>query len=268
MARMLQYWATLLLLHALAFTWFRRAPSARSGLLGFVGILYLGCGYVFALTISSIFELQQWPADLQMVLWTAVLPLVAWLSALLGCSLLLRSLLLSTWTDSGAIVCRIQEDQQMDPETISHANLSCPALTPLLSLSLLLAAGLTGLVLWQAVGLMGAWYHRQTAERSADWLGVLLYAVAYLAVSLVILSAALLAGRRAIQRNDPELLWLAGVLAVVGGLQHLPLLGLPALWGGLLALCAANRSSPRQPRVLCIALRHTWTRGGECARGK
>jgi hypothetical protein len=264
-ARMLQYWATLLLVHALAFAWFRRAPSARSGLLGFAGIVYLGCGYVFSLTLSSIFELWRWPEDVQMVLWTAVLPIVAWLSALLGCCLLLRSLMQREWMDGRESVRGLQSlGLSTAMPTTAYApsdSLHCPALTRLLGLSLLMAAGLTGLVLWRAAGLMDAWYHRQTAERSGDYLGVILYAVAYLTASLVVLCAALITGRRALRRNDPELLWLSGALAVVGGLQHLPLLGLSAVWGGLLALRAANRNCPRPHGTFWDAMRQSWGRG-------
>ena len=79
-ARMLQYWATLLLVHASAFAWFRRAASPKSALLGFAGILYLGCGYVFSLALAAIFELAPWPEEWKMVLWSAILPLVAWSS--------------------------------------------------------------------------------------------------------------------------------------------------------------------------------------------
>ncbi len=82
-ARMLQYWATLLFVHALAFAWFRRAASPRSALLGFVGILYLGCSYVFSLALAAVFEIGQWPEEWKMVSWTAILPLVAWSSSLL-----------------------------------------------------------------------------------------------------------------------------------------------------------------------------------------
>jgi hypothetical protein len=102
---------------------------------------------------------------------------------------------------------------------------------------------------------MAAWYQHQTGERSGDLLGAILYAVAYLVVSVVVLAAALFTGRQALRRNDPELLWLSGVLAVVGGLQHLILLGLPALCGGLLALRAANRSVPRRNGSLWGAMR-------------
>jgi hypothetical protein len=117
---------------------------------------------------------------------------------------------------------------------------------------------LTGVVLWRTAGLMQAWYYRQTAERSADYLGMILYAVVYLLVSVAILGAALVSGRRALKNHDPELLWRAGALAVVGGLQHLLLLGLPALCGGILALRAANRSSLRQPRSLASAICQSW----------
>jgi hypothetical protein len=113
-----------------------------------------------------------------------------------------------------------------------------------------LATLLTSAVLWRAGVLMHAWYHRQTAERSADYLGMILYVVVYLLVSVGTLGAAWVSGRRALKNHDPELLWRAGVLAVVGGLQHLLLLGLPALFGGILALRAANRGSLRPPRSL------------------
>jgi hypothetical protein len=240
-ARMLQYWATLLLVHASAFAWFRRAASPKSALLGFAGILYLGCGYVFSLALAAIFELAPWPEEWKMVLWSAILPLVAWSSSLLGCFLLLRALTRS-------------DDESRTPAgegaKVSPQSLECPAFVPLVSVSLFLATLLAGVVFWRAAGLMHAWYHRQTAERSADYLGVILYTVVYLLVSLGTLAAAWVSGRRALKKHGPELLWRAGVLAVVGGLLHVLLLGLPALCGGLLALRAANRSSPRPPHRL------------------
>ena len=280
-ARGLQYWATLLYVHAIALAWFRREKCTRAALFGFAGIVCLGCGCVFSLTIASVGDLAQWPEELKIVVWNVVLPIVAWLSGLGGCFLLLVSLTArrqraAQAQEAIAAPAEIRSCfRTADPspptplpqgergvaERLLSPDLTCRAFAPLVVVTLVLAAVATGLVAFWAEPPLAAMYSRRAGDRSVDLLGVCAYAFAYLAVSLVVLAAAWVCGRRALRTGDADLLWRAGVLAVAGGLQHPLLLGWPAVVAGILATKAANRGSRGALRSLLASMGHGRSRG-------
>jgi hypothetical protein len=266
-ARVLPYWAGLVYVHAIALAWFRRAGSVASGLWGFAGIVYLGCGYVFSLVLASVGQSQSWPEDMKAFCGIAVAPNLTWLASLVGCLLLLRGLSLTvprnatvgvpcsgiTAEDAvcGAPAFRRQGSGSASP-------LVGRALLSLIGTSLLLVAAFSLVVFWRAGWLVAAWLSKQSAERSLDFLAATCYAGVYLLASLMALTAAVVCGWRARKRDDPELLWQAGILAVAGGWQHAAILGLPALVGGILAIRSANRRVPRPAGTLVGAIRQSW----------
>jgi hypothetical protein len=265
-ARFLAYWAVLLYVHAIAFAWFRRATSASSALCGFAGIVYLGCGYVFSLVLASAGEVHGWPEELRAFLGIVLAPNLTWLSSLAGCWLLLRALTSSVVPPLGVYPA----DDRLKPAlrtcaTSSSGPQKCPALLPLVGTTLLLVAAISVIVLWRTGALVANWVLKQTADRSLDFLGAACYGGVYLLASLLVLAAAVVCGRRGLQRDDPDLLWRAGVLAALGGVQHIVLLGLPALAGGMLAVRAANRRTPRPAGTLVEAIRQSWGLPGAVA---
>jgi hypothetical protein len=142
---------------------------------------------------------------------------------------------------------------------------TCAALLPLVGATLLLVTAVSVVVIWRTGTLVATWLLKQSADRSLDFLGAACYGGVYLLTSLLVLAAAVVCGRRAIQRDDPDLLWRAGILAAVGGVQHIVLLGLPALAGGILAMRAANRRTPRPAGTLVQAIRQSWGLPGAVA---
>ena len=114
-------------------------------------------------------------------------------------------------------------------------------------------------------GTCGHWLLKQSADRSLDFLGAACYGGVYLLTSLLVLAVALVSLRRGMRRDDPDLVWRAGILAAVGGVQHVVLLGLPALAGGILAIRAANRRTPRPAGTLVAAIRQSWGLPGAVA---
>jgi hypothetical protein len=258
-ARFLAYWAVLLYVHAVALAWFRRANSAGSALCGFAGIVYLGCGYVFSLVLASAGDVHGWPEELRAFLGIVLAPNLTWLSSLAGCLLLLRALTASVAPPLDVYPA----DDRSKPAlrtcaTSSPGPQKCPALLPLVSTTLLLVAAISVIVVWRTGVLVANWVLKQTADRSLDFVGAACYGGVYLLASLLVLAAAVVCGRRGLQRDDPDLLWLAGVLAAVGGVQHIVLLGLPALAGGILAIRAANRRTLRPAGPLVEAIRQSW----------
>ncbi len=267
-ARFLAYWAVLLYVHAIAVAWFRRATLASSALCGFAGIVYLGCGYVFSLVLASAGDVHGWPEELR-AFWGIVLaPNLTWLSSLAGCLLLLRAMGASAGLSSSADSAVGQSNRGTPGEQIPtpiSLHETCPALLPAVGTTLLLVAAISVIVVWWTGTLVANWVLKQTADRSLDFLGAACYGGVYLLASLLALTAAVVCGRRAIQRDDPDLLWRAGVLAALGGLQHVVLLGLPALAGGMLAVRAANRRTRRPAGTLVEAIRQSWGLPGAVA---
>jgi hypothetical protein len=279
-ARFLAYWALLLYVHVVAFAWFRRADSASSALCGFAGIVYLGCGYVFSLVLASAGQSHGWPEELKAFLGIVVAPNLTWLSSLAGCLLLLRALSATVETSVGSDVGRIANPsygqgignpsgneadlgnglpiRPTEKPTPSSLRATCSSLLPLVGTTLLLVTAISAVVIWRTAAIVSTWLLMHSADRSLDFLGAACYGGVYLLASLVVLAAAVVCVRRAIQRDDPDLLWRAGMLAAVGGLQHIVLLGLPALAGGVLAIRAANRRTPRPAGTLVEAIRRTW----------
>jgi hypothetical protein len=265
-ARFLPYWALLLYVHAIALAWFRRATSASSALCGFAGIVYLGCGYVFSLVLASAGENHGWPEELKAFCGIAVAPNLTWLSSLAGCLLLLRAMTSFVVPPSGGCPA----DDRLKPELRTRAASSrsqqmCPSLLPLVTTTLLLVAAITVIVVWRTGALVANWVLKQSADRSLDFLGAACYGGVYLLASLLLLAAAIVCGRRGLRRDDPELLWRAGILAALGGLQHIVLLGLPALAGGILAIRAANGRTPRPAGTLVAAIQRSWGLPGAVA---
>jgi hypothetical protein len=182
-----------------------------------------------------------------MVCWIVILPLLAWVSLLAGCFLL--------WGAIEAGHCPADPQPQLAAD---RPRLRCRGLVPLLLAGLLLATLLTAAIGYRTAVLLAAWWGRDTAGRSMDFLGFFLYALVYLALSLAVLATAVVWGRRALKNNDPELLWRAGALAIAGGLQHFYLIGLPAVVGGILATRAANRHSDRTGRPFWRTIRQSF----------
>lgn len=224
-ARMLEYWALLLYVHGLGLVWWRRAATARTGLLGLCGLLYLGCGFVFSLLLGAVLDSLVAAEDLRTLAWQVGLPIVQWVSVLLGIALLIRALL-----EPGG---RPQPAESAGPP-------ACRGFVALVAVSLLAAGVATVVFMVWAGRLLSVWYFKASTDRTVEFLGVTAYASVYLVASLLTLAAALLAGRRALRHRNPELLWLAGLLAVIGGLQHPVLIGWPALIAGVRAMAAAN----------------------------
>ena len=131
-------------------------------------------------------------------------------------------------------------------------------LLPLVGTTLFLVAATSAIVLWRTGALVAHWVLKQSADRSLDFLGAACYGGVYLLTSLLALAIAVVWLRRGLRRDDPDLLWRAGILAAVGGLQHVVLLGLPALAGGILAMRAANRRTSRPAGTLVAAIRQSW----------
>ena len=258
-ARFLAYWALLLFVHAVALAWFRRATSMSSALDGFAGIVYLGCGYVFSLVLASAADTHGWPEELKAFLGIVLAPNLTWLSSLAGCLLLLRALT----TPRMPPVDAYPANDRLKPElrtcaASSPGPLTCAAFLPAVSTTLVLVAAISAGILWRAGAIVTHWVLKQSADRSLDFLGAACYGAVYLLASLLVLAAAVVCGRRAIRRDDPELLWLAALLAGVGGLQHIVLLGLPALAVAVLAIRAANRRAPPPAGTLVMAIRQSW----------
>jgi len=67
----------------------------------------------------------------------------------------------------------------------------------------------------------------------------------YLIMSLAIMVAAVVNARRAHRTGDLPTLRRAGTLAILGGLQHATLVGLPAIWACVSAIRGANRAEQR-----------------------
>ena len=268
-ARFLAYWALLLYVHAIAFAWFRRATSASSALCGFAGIVYLGCGYVFSLVLASAGEAHGWPEELKAFLGIAVAPNLTWLSSLAGCSLLLRALSVPIPRNAAAGVpysgiplpsFAAGPSVPVEPGPVDRPGqpLVVRTLLPLVGTTLFLVTAFSAVVFWRTGSLVATWLLKQSADRSLDFLGAACYGGVYLLASLVVLAAAVVCGRRGLRRDDPELVWRAGILAAVGGLQHVAILGLPALVGGILAIRVANRRTPRPAGTLVKAIRQSW----------
>jgi len=240
-ARMLEYWALLLYVHGLGLVWFRRAETARAALLGLAGLLYLGCGFVFSLLLGSLLDWYVAAEDLRTLAWEVGLPIVAWMSALLGVALLIRALMEPRDQPPSGNGPR-PADQPQSPAATGP--LACRGFVALVAASLLLALVATVVILVSAGRLLSMWYFKASTDRSVDFLGVVAYGSVYLVTAMVTLTAALLSGRRALRQGHPNLLWLAGLLAVIGGLQHPVIIGWPALLAGVWALRAAHRSRP------------------------
>jgi MFS family permease len=220
----------LLWVHGIAGAWFRRAGSPRAAWRGFAGIVYLGCGYVFALLLATALDFFPCPEDVKTLVWLVVVPAVAWTSGLIGCGLLLQA-----WAGR----------EPRTPDLPTH-NLEPPSpavgrFAVLVGTSLLLALMATIILGFRAGSLLSTWYLRASTDRAADFVGVVVYGAVYLVASLAALAAALVCGRRAIRNHDRDLLWHAGVLALIGGLQQIFLLGWPAVIGGIVAIRAADR---------------------------
>ncbi len=94
--------------------------------------------------------------------------------------------------------------------------------------------------------------------KTGAWLPIAVYV--YMGVSLLALSMALASGLRACRERDPGRLWRAGVFAILGGLQHILLVGLPAMWAGVSAIRAANRASAKRrgPCTLLGEIHSVW----------
>ena len=264
--RLLAYWALLLYVHAVALAWFRRATSAGCALCGYAGTVYLGCGYVYCLVLASVGDVHGWPEDLRAFLGIVVAPNLTWLSSLAGCLLLLRALGLSTpphgpGESNGGTTARVSGRTPHAPrEAEPHAEREeyMRLLLPLVGTTLFLVAATSAIVLWRTGALVAHWVLKQSADRSLDFLGAACYGGVYLLTSLLALAIAVVWLRRGLRRDDPDLLWRAGILAAVGGLQHVVLLGLPALAGGILAMRAANRRTSRPAGTLVAAIRQSW----------
>ncbi len=271
-ARSLSYWALLLYVHAIALAWFRRANSAGSALCGFAGIVYLGSGYVFSLVLASAGDVHGLPEELRAFWGIVVAPNLTWLSSLAGCLLLLRAL--STCKPVGNALCGVPRDASGSVAGFRNATEGVPysagpvvarSLLPLVGTTLFLVAAFSVIVVWWTGTLVANWVLKQSADRSLDFVGAACYGGVYLLASLLVLAAAVGCGRRGLQRDDPDLVWLSGVLAAVGGLQHIVFLGLPALAGGILAMRAANRRTPRPAGTLVEAIRQSWGLPGAVA---
>jgi general stress protein CsbA len=65
----------------------------------------------------------------------------------------------------------------------------------------------------------------------------------YVAFSLLLQLVALLHGRRALAHADISGMRLAGICAVAGGLQHGIIMGIPAIWAGVILIKTANAMS-------------------------
>ena len=230
-----------------------------SALGGFAGIVYLGCGYVFSLVLASAADVHGWPEELKAFLGIVLAPNLTWLSSLAGCLLLLRALTTPRIPPFDAYPL----DNRLKPELrtcvpSSSGPLTYAAFLPAVSTTLVLVAAISVGVIWRTGAIVAHWVLKQSADRSLDFLGAACYGGVYLLASLLVLAAALVCGRRAIRRDDPDLLWRAALLAGVGGLQHVVFLGLPALAGAVLAIRAASRRAPPPAGTLFEAIRQSW----------
>jgi len=229
-ARMLQSWGLLVWMHGLAWAWQRRAASRRVAWRGATGILYLGCGFVFSLVLAAGLELLPCPEDLRSIVWLTVVPGVAWLSSLVGCGLLWAA-----WFGQDATAVAVRS-----PAPLGNGR-GAGGFGWLVGLSLLLSATATVVLAVLAGRLLATWYYHASSDRSAEIVGLIVYGAVYLAAALAALVAALVCGWLARRRADRDLLWLAGVLALIGGLQQFVVLGWPAIAAGVMALRAAKR---------------------------
>ena len=71
----------------------------------------------------------------------------------------------------------------------------------------------------------------------------------YMAFSLLLQLVALLHGRRALAHADISGMRLAGICAVAGGLQNAVLMGIPAIWAGVILIKSANAMSEEVTNV-------------------
>ena len=121
-------------------------------------------------------------------------------------------------------------------------------------------------MIWRTGTLVATWLLKQSADRSLDFLGGgLLWRRLPADVAIGAGSRGRLAAAERSSAIILDLLWRAGILAAVGGVQHIVLLGLPALAGGILAMRAANRRTPRPAGTLVQAIRQSWGLPGAVA---
>ena len=271
-ARSLSYWALLLYVHAIALAWFRRANSAGSALCGFAGIVYLGCGYVFSLVLASAGDVPRLARGAEGLLGNrrgaqpdlAELP-GRLLVALAGAEHVQACRECPLWRPAGRERSVAGFRNATEGVPYSAGPVVARSLLPLVGTTLFLVAAFSVIVVWWTGTLVANWVLKQSADRSLDFVGAACYGGVYLLASLLVLAAAVVCGRRGLQRDDPDLVWRAGILAAVGGLQHIVFLGLPALAGGILAMRAANRRTPRPAGTLVEAIRQSWGLPGAVA---
>ena len=232
----LMSWFGFLYSHALAFAWFRLANGGRAGLLGFIGLLcMLAVGGTLPVLAPS---LGPWSFQASHLLRILGILLLFGAFASLGRELRMHPRPTEVEMEAGFSISRW-----------AFAGAVFLTLVIVVPLGVLVMIMLSLRVLTDEPHWSMSTYH---SYLPLYWVGL------YLVVSLIVLVAAAGVGLRAIRKRDRERLWQAGVLAMVGGLQHAVLVVLPAVVVGILALRAVKRTSKVPVRTLWGDIGRSW----------
>lgn len=233
-APLLQEWMLIICVHAAGFALFRATGGGRAGLLGFAGLLlaYWGMAYYRNFMMGSM-----GPFDSYRSLTAIVATPMGFLLMVAG--------LARAGGRQGPAGAALAPPRGRDDLRLMNAG-KFTALV-VITLALAVISSVAGVILASA-----SW------TETGPWLPIAVYV--YMGVSLLALVVALASGLRACRERDPGRLWRAGVFAILGGLQHILLVGLPAMWAGLSAIRAANRASAKRrgPCTLLGEIHSAW----------
>lgn len=233
-APLLQGWMMIICVHAAGFALFRATGGGRAGLLGFAGLLLAYWGMEF---YRNFMMGTMGPFDSYRSLTAIAATPTGFLLMVAG--------LARAGGRQGPAIAALAPPRGQDDSRLMNAG----KFTALVVITLALAA------ISSVVGVILA----STEWTKTDaWPHIAVYV--YMGVSLLALAVALVSGLRACRERDPGKLWRAGVFATLGGLQHILLVGLPAMWAGVAAIRAANRASAkhRAPCTLFREIHSVW----------